>query len=68
DWRKNYLSTILDENPLINPPLSVCRLGFTAIDKWHQQNVNIGLLNLGDVNNSNDDLHSRVDRTSSRFN
>ncbi|CAF3330703.1 unnamed protein product [Rotaria socialis] len=68
DWRKNYLSTILDENPLINPPLSVCRLGFAAIDKWHQQNVNVGLLNLDDVNNSNDDLHSKVDRTSSRFN
>ncbi len=64
DWKHNYLSTILDENPLLNPPLSVCQLGFTAIDNWHQQNSSVGCLNLGGVQQCNDGQSSIVDGTS----
>jgi hypothetical protein len=54
DWKHNYLSTILDENPLLNPPLSICRLGFTKIDKWHKKNSSVGFLDLDGVQQSKD--------------
>jgi Leucine-rich repeat (LRR) protein len=67
DWKHNYLSTILDENPLLNPPLSVCVLGFTAINKWHQQDSSIGVLNLDGVQQSNDGQSSIGDGSTSRL-
>jgi hypothetical protein len=67
DWKHNYLSTILDGNPLLNPPLSVCRLGFTAINKWHHQNSSVDCLNLAGVQQSNDGQSSIGDETTSRL-
>ncbi|CAF0818827.1 unnamed protein product [Rotaria sp. Silwood1] len=67
DWKHRYLSTILDDNPLLSPPLSVCRLGFTAIDKWHQQNSSIGILVLDDAQENYDGQNSIVDETTSRY-
>ncbi|CAF1428949.1 unnamed protein product [Adineta ricciae] len=73
DWKHNYSSTILDDNPLINPPISVCRSGFAAIDKWHQKNSSVKPLNLNDIRKPNDvkqniDTQSSIgDGTTSRF-
>ena len=68
DWKNNYLSTILDENPLVHPPLSVCRVGFNAIDRWHQQhNSTVGFLNLDGVQQGNDGQSSTGDGTASRY-
>jgi hypothetical protein len=66
DWKHNYLSTILDENPLVSPPLSVCQLGFTAIDNWHQQNSSMGFLNLDGFQQNNDGQGSIGDGTTKR--
>ncbi|CAF1470007.1 unnamed protein product [Adineta steineri] len=49
DWKHNYLSTMLDENPLVNPPISICRLGFKAMDKWHEKNPSVNSLDLDGV-------------------
>jgi len=55
DWKHNYLSTILDENPLVSPPLSVCVLGFRAMEKWYQENAtSVGSINLDDAQSSID--------------
>ncbi|CAF2400406.1 unnamed protein product [Rotaria sp. Silwood2] len=67
DWEHNYLSTILDDNPLLNPPLSVCRLGFAAIDRWHQQNSSVGFLALDGVQQNYDGQNSMSNETTSRF-
>ncbi|UJR36117.1 hypothetical protein I4U23_028852 [Adineta vaga] len=68
DWRHNYLSTMLDDNPLVNPPISICRLGFSAIDRWHQKNSSVGTLNLDDVQQNNDEESSiGGGETTSRF-
>ena len=34
DWDKRYVSSTLDGNPLVNPPLEICRLGPRAIDRY----------------------------------
>ncbi|KAK3585257.1 hypothetical protein CHS0354_006305 [Potamilus streckersoni] len=34
DWVTRYTSTNLDGNPLIHPPIEVCRLGPAAIDRY----------------------------------
>ncbi len=67
DWKHNYLSTILDDNPLLNPPLSICVLGFTAINKWHQENSKIGILNLDGVQQNNDGQSSIGDGSTTRL-
>jgi Leucine-rich repeat (LRR) protein len=38
DWSHNYISVILDENPIEKPPLRVCRKGFSAIKHWYNKN------------------------------
>lgn len=38
DWKDDYLSIILDGNPIDTPPMSVCRDGLEAIDKWYMEN------------------------------
>ena len=66
DWKYNYLSTILDENPLLNPPLSVCQLGFDAIEKWHQNSSNVANLDLDGLQQYNDGQSSVGDGTTLR--
>lgn len=34
DWGHRYTSTILEGNPLIHPPLEICRMGPQAIDRY----------------------------------
>ena len=38
DWEQNYLTIILDNNPMEQPPLTVCRKGFSAIKNWYIDN------------------------------
>ena len=38
DWESNYLTIILDNNPIELPPLNVCHKGFTAIRNWYIDN------------------------------
>lgn len=38
DWKDDYFSIILDGNPIDTPPISVCREGLDAIEKWYQYN------------------------------
>ncbi|CAF0966554.1 unnamed protein product [Didymodactylos carnosus] len=49
DWKNNYTSTVLDENPLVSPPIEVCRKGFIAIEKWYRLNSSTLMLNLEGV-------------------
>jgi Leucine-rich repeat (LRR) protein len=35
DWQDNYLTIIFEKNPIEKPPLNVCELGFSAIEKWY---------------------------------
>ena len=34
DWGHRYTSSALDGNPLIHPPLEICRMGPQAIDRY----------------------------------
>ncbi|XP_063402877.1 leucine-rich repeat-containing protein 40-like [Mytilus trossulus] len=34
DWDWRYISSLLEGNPLVRPPIEVCRLGMNAIDKY----------------------------------
>ena len=34
DWSQRYTSSALDGNPLIHPPLEICRMGAQAIDRY----------------------------------
>lgn len=36
DWADDYFSIILDGNPIDKPPVSICRVGLGAIQKWYQ--------------------------------
>jgi Leucine-rich repeat (LRR) protein len=68
DWKRNYLSTILDGNPLVSPPLAVCRSGFAAIEQWHQQIGPGGNIDLDDLLQQSNDVESSVGGDmSSRF-
>lgn len=40
DWKDDYLSIILDGNPIETPPICVCREGLEAIEKWYAENAN----------------------------
>lgn len=40
DWSHNYISLILDENPIEKPPLKICKKGFSAIKQWYNKNNN----------------------------
>lgn len=37
DWKNRYLTLILDNNPLTEPPLSICRQGFDTIKNWYNE-------------------------------
>lgn len=34
DWDWEYISSLLEGNPLVRPPIEVCRLGMRAIDRY----------------------------------
>lgn len=68
DWRRNYLSSILDGNPLVNPPIAVCRLGFSAIDQWFEKCEKVENLDLNDLQECFDGRSSFDDDTTSRYN
>lgn len=37
DWKSKYLPLILDNNPLNEPPLVVCKCGFEAMKIWYDE-------------------------------
>ena len=37
DWKNRYLTLILDNNPLTEPPISICRQGFDTIKNWYNE-------------------------------
>ncbi|GFO22285.1 malignant fibrous histiocytoma-amplified sequence 1-like protein [Plakobranchus ocellatus] len=41
DWRDRYTSSTLDGNPLISPPLEICRMGPEAIERFQGVGPNI---------------------------
>ncbi|RUS89431.1 hypothetical protein EGW08_002804 [Elysia chlorotica] len=41
DWRERYTSSILDGNPLVSPPLEICRMGPQAIERFQGVGPNI---------------------------
>ena len=36
DWKNRYLPLILDNNPITEPPLSICKQGFDTIRNWYE--------------------------------
>ncbi|KAJ8305080.1 hypothetical protein KUTeg_017366 [Tegillarca granosa] len=41
DWELHYTSTALDGNPLVHPPIEICRLGSDAIDRYLTSSKNL---------------------------
>jgi Leucine-rich repeat (LRR) protein len=37
DWKNRYFTVILDNNPLTEPPISICRQGFDTIRNWYNE-------------------------------